>query len=106
MQKIAEGDPQSAFKATLATEFYTKHVIVVDDDVDIFDSNDVMWAVATRVRPDKDIFLIPGVKGAVLDPTSDPEHFTVTKIGIDATLPVGRAYAEPPVISDDQRAPA
>jgi UbiD family decarboxylase len=92
--------------ATLGTEFYTKHVIVVDDDVDIFDTNDVMWAVATRVRPDKDIFLIPGVKGAVLDPTSDPEHFTVTKMGIDATRPAGRDYAERLVISDDKRARA
>src|SRR5882672_2053010 len=106
MKKVAEGEPQTAIMATLGTEFYTKHVIVVDDDVDIFDTNDVMWAVATRVRPDKDIFLIPGVKGAVLDPTSDPEHFTVTKMGIDATRPVGRDHAERLVISDDQRARA
>ena len=67
MKKIAEGEPQTAIMATLGTEFYTKHVIVVDDDVDIFDTNDVMWAVATRVLPDKDIFLIPGVKGAIID---------------------------------------
>jgi len=106
MRKIAEGEPQTAIMATLGTEFYTKHVIVVDDDVDIFDTNDVMWAVATRVRPDKDIFLIPGVKGAILDPTSDPEHFTVTKMGIDATRPAGRDFAERLVISDDQRARA
>ena len=63
MKKIADGEPQTAIMAALGTEFYTKHVIVVDDDVDIFDTNDVMWAVATRVRPDKDIFFIPGAKG-------------------------------------------
>jgi 2,5-furandicarboxylate decarboxylase 1 len=103
MKKIADGEPQIAIMATLGTEFYTKHVIVVDDDVDIFDTNDVMWAVATRVRPDKDIFLIPGVKGAILDPTSDPENFTVTKMGIDATRPAGRGYAERLMISDDLR---
>ena len=74
MKKIADGEPQTAIMAALGTEFYTKHVIVVDDDVDIFDTNDVMWAVATRVRPDKDIFFIPGAKGAILDPTSDPEN--------------------------------
>src|SRR6516162_8025846 len=106
MKKIADGEPQIAIMAALGTEFYTKHVIVVDDDVDIFDTNDVMWAVATRVQPDKDIFFIPGVKGAVLDPTSDPENFTVTKMGIDATRPAGRDYAERLVISDDQRAHA
>ena len=46
--------------------------IVVDDDVDIFNINDVMWAIATRVRAEKDIVFIPGAKGAILDPTSDP----------------------------------
>lgn len=106
MKKIAEGEPQTAIMAAFGTEHYVKHVIVVDDDVDIFDTNDVMWAVATRVRPDKDIFFVPGVKGAILDPTSDPEHFTVTKMGINATRPAGRDYAERLAISDDQRARA
>jgi 2,5-furandicarboxylate decarboxylase 1 len=106
MKKTADGEPQTAVMAALSTEFYTKHVIVVDDDVDIFDINDVMWAVATRVRPHKDIFFIPGAKGAILDPTSDPENFTVTKMGIDATRPVGRDFAERLVISEDQRAKA
>jgi UbiD family decarboxylase len=106
MKKISDGEPQTAIMATLGTEFYTTHVIVVDDDVDIFDTNDVMWAIATRVRPDKDIFFIPGAKAAILDPTSDPENFTVTKIGIDATRPAGRDFAERLVISDEQRAKA
>jgi 2,5-furandicarboxylate decarboxylase 1 len=106
MKKVSDGEPQTAIMATLGTEFYTKHVIVVDDDVDIFDTNDVMWAIATRVRPDKDIFFIPGAKAAILDPTSDPETFTVTKVGIDATRPAGRDFAERLVISDDQRAKA
>src|SRR5580704_13592486 len=106
MKKIADGEPQTAIMATFGTEFYTKHVIVVDDDVDIFDTNDVMWAVATRVRPDKDIFFIPGAKGAILDPTSDPENFTVTKMGIDATRPAGRDFAERLVIPQDERAKA
>ena len=78
----------------------------MDDDVDIFDLNDVMWAVATRVRAEKDIFFIPGAKAAILDPTSDPQNFTVTKMGIDATRPSGRDFAERLVISDEQRAKA
>jgi 2,5-furandicarboxylate decarboxylase 1 len=104
MTKTAQGEPQQAIMAALGTEFYTKYVIVVDDDVDIYDMNDVMWAVATRVRAEKDIVLIPGCKGAILDPTSDPETFTVTKMGIDATRPIGRDFAERLVISDEQRA--
>jgi 2,5-furandicarboxylate decarboxylase 1 len=103
MKKIAEGEPQTAIMATLGTEFYTKFVIVVDDDVDIFNMNDVMWAIATRVRAEKDIVFIPGAKSAVLDPTSDPETFTLTKMGIDATRPTGRDFAERLTISDDAR---
>src|SRR6476659_2553202 len=106
MKKIAEGEPHSSRMATLGTELYTKYVIVVDDDVDIFNINDVMWALATRVRAEKDIIFVPGAKGAILDPTSDPETFTLTKMGIDATRPTGRDFAERLTISDDQRARA
>ena len=106
MKKIAEGEPQMAIMAALGTEQYTKYVIVVDDDVDVFNINDVMWAVATRVRAEKDIVFIPGAKGAILDPTSDPENFTLTKMGIDATRPAGREFAERLTIPDDQRARA
>jgi UbiD family decarboxylase len=104
MKKTAPGEPQQAILAALGTEFYTKYVIVVDEDVDIFDMSDVMWAVATRVRAEQDIMLVPGCKGAVLDPTSDPQTFTVTKMGIDATRPLGQDFAQRLVISDEQRA--
>ncbi|HEY6822089.1 MAG TPA: UbiD family decarboxylase [Burkholderiales bacterium] len=103
MKKTAQGEPQQAIMAALGTEFYTKYVIVVDEDVDIYDMNDVMWAIATRVQAEKDILMMPGCKAAILDPTSDPETFTVTKMGIDATRPVGRDFAERLVISDAQR---
>ena len=83
-----------------------KVVIVVDDDVDIFNMNDVMWAIATRVRAEKDIVLIPGAKGAIIDPTSDPETFTLTKMGIDATRPSSKDFAERLVIPEEQRARA
>jgi 2,5-furandicarboxylate decarboxylase 1 len=106
MKKTAEGEPQMAIMATFGTELYTKYVIVVDEDVDIFNMNDVMWAIATRVRAEKDIIFIPGAKGAILDPSSDPETFTLTKMGIDATKPSGRDFAERLVISDEQRARA
>lgn len=103
MKKISEGEAQMAAMAALSTELYTKYVIVVDDDVDIFDMNDVFWAIATRVRAEKDIFFVPGCKGAILDPSSDPENFTLTKMGVDATRPSGRDFAERLVISDEER---
>ena len=104
MKKSSQGEPQQAIMAALGTEFYTKYVIVVDEDVDIFDMNDVMWAVATRVRAERDIVFIPHAKGAILDPSSDPEAFTVTKMGIDATKPLGRDFAERLTITDEQSA--
>lgn len=106
MKKIAEGEPQMAMMSTFGTELYTKYVIVVDEDVDIYNMNDVMWAVATRVRAEKDIVMVPGAKSAILDPTSDPTTFTVTKMGIDATRPAGKDFAERLTISDEQRARA
>ena len=63
---------------------YLKHVIVVDEDVDITNLQQVIWAVATRVQADKDIVIIPGVRGSSLDPSSGAEG-VVTKMGIDAT---------------------
>ncbi|MCS0495543.1 UbiD family decarboxylase [Ancylobacter mangrovi] len=103
MKKTAEGEPQMAAMAALATELYTKYVIVVDDDVDIFDLNDVFWAIATRVHAEKDIFFVPGAKGAIIDPSSDPKDFTLTKMGIDATRPSGREFAERLVVPDEAR---
>ncbi|MGE3712243.1 MAG: UbiD family decarboxylase, partial [Hyphomicrobiaceae bacterium] len=54
MKKTSPGEPQIAIMAALGTEFYTKYVVVVDEDVDIFNMNDVMWAIATRVQAEKD----------------------------------------------------
>ena len=39
-----------------------KQVILVDEDVDIFDTNDVLWAMTTRMQADVDIVTIPGVR--------------------------------------------
>ena len=104
MRKTAEGQPRQAIMSALGTEFYVKTVVVVDDDVDVFDLSDVMWAVITRTRADEDVVYIPGAMGAILDPTSDPDHHTVTKVGIDATKPAGRDFAERLTIAGDQRA--
>ena len=104
MKKTAEGQPKQAIMAALGTEFYVKTVVVVDEDIDIFNLSDVMWAVITRTHADRDITFIHGAMGAILDPTSDPENHTVTKVGIDATKPGGRDFAERLTITDEQRA--
>lgn len=71
-----------------------KHVILVDEDVDIFDSNDVLWAMNTRFQGDQDIITIPGVRCHPLDPSSNPCYGnSIRDIGIscktifDCTVP-------------------
>ena len=93
MKKTAEGEPQMAIMADARHRALhqvrhrrgrrRRHLRL----------NDVMWAVATRVRAEKDIFFIPGCKGAILDPTSDPRTSPLTKMGIDATRPLGQAIS-------------
>ena len=104
MKKTAEGQPQQAIMATFGTETYCKIAIVVDEDVDIFNLADVMWAVATRTRADRDLVFVHRAMGAILDPTSDPVDNTLTKVGVDATKPGGADFAERLTISDEQRA--
>lgn len=62
--------------ALLAFSAFTelKHVILVDEDVDIFDTDDILWAMNTRFQGDVDTLLIPGVRCHPLDPSSSPEY--------------------------------
>jgi 2,5-furandicarboxylate decarboxylase 1 len=62
-----------------------KNVVVVDEDIDIYNPADILWAMSNRVVPEKDIFYIPNSQGHELDPTSDSRGVQ-TKMGIDATL--------------------
>jgi UbiD family decarboxylase len=62
---------------------------VVDEDIDPFDSDDVEYAIATRVRGDRDLLIITGTRGSSLDP-SQSEDGTNVKVGIDATMDLGR----------------
>lgn len=66
---------------------YAKCVIVVDDFVDPFNLEQVMWALTTRVRPDKDVAVIKNCPGMPLDPSSYPPGMH-SKLIIDATTPV------------------
>lgn len=71
-----------------------KHVMLVDEDVDIFDTDDVLWAMNTRFQADRDIITIPGVRCHPLDPSSNPLYSgSIRDIGIscktifDCTVP-------------------
>lgn len=84
IEKQTEGDGKNAIMAAFAAHTSLKHVVVVDEDINIFDPNDVEFAVATRVKGDIDILTITNVRGSSLDPRGAPDG-TTTKVGIDAT---------------------
>ncbi len=84
IEKQTEGDGKNAIMAAFASHTSLKHVVVVDDDIDIFDMKDVEFAIATRVKGDMDIMIIPHVRGSSLDPRGATDG-TTTKVGIDAT---------------------
>jgi len=87
------GEAKHVIPIVLGVDHYLKLVIVVDDDVDVFDESDVMWAVATRMQADRDLVVIGGSLGAMLDPSADDRGVTA-KLGIDATRPFGEPFAD------------
>jgi len=79
------GEAKKAILAVFANLNLAKSVIVVDDDIDPRDPIHVEWAIATRMRADRDITVIPGVKTDRSEPLE--ELVTIAKMGIDATKP-------------------
>lgn len=83
-------DGVKAGRAALDGHKSMKNVIVVDDDVDIFDEKQVEWAVATRFQATR-LMTYPGEKGSSLDPSADDS--LTCKVVIDATIPSDRDRA-------------
>lgn len=63
-----------------------KQVIVVDEDVDIYDDRQVEWAVATRFQASRGLLVVNNAAGSSLDPSAEG---TTSKVAIDATRPLG-----------------
>ena len=81
------GEARDVIK-TLFKDTVLKHVTVVDDDVDVRQSDAVEWSLCTRFRADKDLIVEGGFDGAYMDPTMFGEE-KATKMGFDATAPYG-----------------
>ncbi|AFA38233.1 UbiD family decarboxylase [Pyrobaculum oguniense TE7] len=88
LEKAAEGDAKNALLAAFAAHPSLKIAIAVDGDVDPDDPVAVEWALATRLRADRGLFVIPYVRGSTLDPVALNEEGLTHKIGIDATRPL------------------
>src|SRR5213083_1830378 len=65
------GEAKHVIPIVLGVDHYVKLVIVVDDDIDVFDESEVLWAVATRMQADRDLVVVSGSLGALLDPSAD-----------------------------------
>jgi UbiD family decarboxylase len=102
MKKKHDGEPKLAMMAAWTAFEYVKHVFVVDEDVNIYDSKVREWVVATRVQADHDVLIIPGMVGMALDPSAqgrvgDPVRLGIFErarnhkavMGIDCTKPLG-----------------
>lgn len=99
IRKRVPGEGKAAGLAALSSEPNIKMAVVVDDDIDVYDEEQVLWAISTRFEADLGLTTIPNTMGAHLDPSSYGEIRTAkgpmtTKLIIDATRPATLPFAE------------
>ncbi|MBW1666664.1 MAG: UbiD family decarboxylase [Deltaproteobacteria bacterium] len=86
IRKRFEGEPKNVAAAAFGAYSWLKYCVVVDHDVNVFDINDVWWAMATRSRPDRGLLIMENALGF----PRDPFHIHTSKLGIDATAPLNQ----------------
>ena len=86
IKKRFEGEPKNVAAAAFGAFNWLKYCVVVDHDVNVFDINDVWWAMSIRSKPDTGLFIIKNALGW----SRDPYHFHQSKVGIDATAPLDK----------------
>ncbi|MED1644415.1 UbiD family decarboxylase [Brevibacillus agri] len=86
IKKRNEGEAKNAIFAALANSFDIKHVVVVDEEVDIFDMEEVEWAIATRFQAQRDLVVVHGAQSSKLDPSTN--EGVGSKMGLDCTVPL------------------
>ncbi|MCS7112495.1 MAG: UbiD family decarboxylase [Nitrososphaerota archaeon] len=87
IDKRNEGEGVNAGLAALAAHPSLKLVVVVDPDINVYDPEEVEWALATRLQPDRGVHIVRGAHGSSLDPSTSKTGLT-SKWIIDATLPM------------------
>ena len=90
IDKVADGEPKLVALAVAGMGFF-KYIVVVDADIDPFDEEEVLWAVAARTQPHRDLDIIRGVAGSIVDPSMDHPR-THSLLIVDATEPKDRPY--------------
>ena len=87
IRKQHQGDGKNAIMAAFGAHTSMKQVVIVDEDIDVFNDRDVEWAIATRFQADRGLVVLHEVRGSSIDPSAR-DGFT-SKMGIDATRPLG-----------------
>ncbi len=90
IRKHNPDDGKKAIEAAFRGHSSLKHCVIVDEDVNIYDQNDVEWAIATRFQADKDATILQNQRGSSLDPSGDlteGKKARTCKMGLDATIP-------------------
>ena len=93
MRKRREGDAQRAAMALLSSLLQVKHVFIFDEDVDIFNPAEVLWALASRVQAGSDVEILRNLRSSGLDPSIDEGDISDGMI-VDATKPLHRPFAQ------------
>lgn len=86
IKKRNEGEAKNAILAAFANSFDIKHVVVVDEEVDIFNMEEVEWAIATRFQAERDLVVVHGAQSSKLDPSTNDG--VGSKMGLDCTVPL------------------
>lgn len=100
MKKKVDGEPKIAASAAFAVDPILKHIFIVDDDIDVFDNDQVMWAFTTRFQGDRDLIVMPNFLGGHLNPVTYGFHREEkgpmeTKMILDCTRPAPPATFPP-----------
>ena len=91
-RKRDEGYQRNIILGAFAAATGLRWVIVVDEDVNIYDAEEILWALSTRVDPNKDIIINPALRGVDNFPFEKLESGTLrmgvsASVGFDATVP-------------------
>jgi UbiD family decarboxylase len=87
LKQTRAGEARAAINALFAL-VQVKHAFIVDDDIDVYSSEEMEWAMAARFRADRDLVQASGLPGFYADPNADGNR-TVAKLGFDLTRPAG-----------------
>ncbi len=102
IKKARDGQAKQVLLTAFAADMQVKHCVVVDDDIDITNTQAVIQAIATRSQASRDLFIVPGVSHDELDPSRQEGKPISDKVGVDATAkPSLEIFAAKPKVPEE-----